>query len=45
MGVWQPDYCEQRAFAVHHFEDADYLVVVFGLREQRAVAVHQHMGP
>ena len=31
MGAWRADYREQRAFAVHPIEGADYLVVVFGV--------------
>ena len=31
MGAWRADYYEQRALAVHHFEGAYYLVVVFGV--------------
>ena len=45
VGAWRADCREQRAFAVHPFEGADYLVVVFGvLREQRALAVHHFEG-
>ena len=45
MGAWRADYREQRAFAVHPFEGAGYLVVVFDvLREQRALAVHHFEG-